>query len=178
MNTGQTIITIGALTLLTFAAFNLNRMLSDSDISLAQNRYKLEALSLLTSYIEQSTLYFFDEASTDTSSQKLLADFTQPGSFGFDADDGGVIDDFDDYHGLALADTGRSGVIYNISFAVEYVTLQGNSIVPSTSRQYHKRMTISISDAYNPPLIYTYKNGAQTPDTLKLSFVYSYWFYN
>lgn len=88
MNTGQTIITFGALILLTFAVLNLNKSLSYSDISLAQNRYRLEALSILTSYIEQASQYFFDEASTDTTNEKKLIDFSLPNNLGFDADDG------------------------------------------------------------------------------------------
>ena len=178
MNSSQTIITMGALSLLTFAVFNMNRLLGESDISLAQNRYKLEALSLMTSYMEQAALHYFDESTTDTSSSKLVDDFSATGTLGFDANDGGIIDDFDDYHGLVIADTGRSGVIYNVAFTVEYVRLQGGVFVSSTSRRYHKRMNIKIYDAYDPPLIYLYKNSVKVRDTLRLSFVHSYWFYN
>lgn len=178
MNSAQTIITMGALSLLTFAVFNMNRLLSESDISLAQNRYKLEALSLMTSYMERAAMHYFDESTTDTTSSKLVGDFSATGNLGFDGNDYGIIDDFDDYHGLVLADTGRSGVIYNVAFKVEYVKLQGGSFVPSSDKEYHKRMNIKIYDAYDPPLIYLYKNNVKVRDTLRLSFVHSYWFYN
>jgi len=178
MNTGQTLITLGALILFSIAAFNINKTLTHCDISLAQNRYRLEALSLLTSYIEQTAQYFFDEASTDTSSGKNLADFTAPAYLGFDANDNGILDDFDDFNGYVKADTGRSGVVYSDSFHIEYVKLQGNSVVPSGTKEYHKRMTIYITDSYDPPLLYKYVNSQKVRDTLKVSFVHSYWFYN
>ena len=164
--------------LLTFAVFNLNSNLAESDISLAQNRYKLEALSLMPSYMEQAVLNFFDESTTDTSSSKLVDDFTHQNKLGFESDDAGVIDDFDDYNGLTVTDTGRSGIIYRVRFGVEYVKLSSGEFVSSNLKEYHKRMNIIISDNYNPPLIYIYKNNVKTRDSLRLSFVHSYWFYN
>ncbi len=178
MNTGQTLITFGAFMLLSVIVLNLNRNLSNNDISLAQNRYRLEALSLLTSYIEQTSQYFFDEASTDTSSEKRLSDFAAPDQLGFDYNDNGEIDDFDDFNNYTIIDTGRSGVRYRISFQVDYVKLQGNQAVHSNSREYHKRMTIFVTDDYNDPVLYKWINGQKVRDTLKVSFVHSYWFYN
>ncbi len=164
--------------MLSVAIMNINRTLTSSDIALAQNRYRLEALSLMTSYIEQTAQYFFDEASTDTSNAKTLSDFTAPNQLGFDADDNYEPDDFDDFHNYTKLDTGRSGVVYKDSFHVEYVKLNGNKIVPSSTREYHKRMIIYITDIYNPPLLYKMKNGKQVRDTLQVHFVQSYWFYN
>lgn len=185
MHTGQTLLTLGALILLTIAILNVNRGLSEIDISLDQNRYRLEALSLMTSYIEQATQYFFDEAVADTNAtEKDVTSFTPPDQLGFDANDydptygDTLIDDFDDYNGYVKIDTGRSGVVYKVMFKVQYVKLSGNKIVPSTSKEYHKMMTIYIVDNYNPPLIYKYVNGKKVRDTLKISFVYSYWFFN
>jgi len=178
MQSIQTILTIGALGLLTFAVFNMNRGLAESDISLSQNRYRLEALSMITSHIEQATLYFFDEASTDTTVSKTLSSFTDAGSFGFDADDNNEIDDFDDYHGLILNETGRSGVNYQVRFSLDYVYRQGSTVLRSSAKQYNKRMTIYVTDSYNPPLIYKYKNGLKVKDTLQMSFIHSYWFFN
>jgi len=178
MNTGQILLTIGALVLLSLAIFNINNMLFHCDISLAENRYRLEALSLLTSYIEQASQYFFDETSTDTSSEKNLQDFTSLANFGFDENDYGEIDDFDDFHNYVKIDTGRSGVVYRNMFKVEYIKLVGNDIVVSSNKEYHKRMTIYITDDYNPPLIFKFVNGQKMKDTLSVSFIHSYWFYN
>ncbi len=178
MHTGQTLLTFGALFILTVAIFHNNRHLANQDISLAQNRYKLEALSLLNSHLEQTLDYYFDEASTDTVSEKRLSDFTQPNNLGFEANDNNVIDDFDDFNNYTLIDTGRSGIPYRISFQVEYVKLQNGKVVTSSSREYYKRITIRVTDNFTDPLIYHYSGNQKIKDTLKISFVNSYWFYN
>ncbi len=178
MGTGQTIITIGALVLLSMAILNLNNNIANSDFSLAQNRYRLEALSIMSTYTEQGSQYFFDEASTDTTSAKDLVDFTDPAFLGFEANDLGVIDDFDDYNGHVLLDTAESGIVYRVWFEVDYVELSGDTISPSIVRTYHKRMRIFMTDNYATPLIYKDSSGVQVHDTLSLDFVQSYWFYN
>jgi hypothetical protein len=178
MNTGQTILTLGALVLLTIAILNFNKAVVGYDASLDSNRYRLEALSLLTSHIEKCNQYFFDEASTDTSNEKSLSDFTAPASLGLEINDYGSVDDFDDFNNMTVNDTGGSGIVYNVSFKVEYVRVSSNQIVISTNREYNKRMKISITDSYTPPLLTKLVSGASVRDTLSISYVYSYWFYN
>ena len=178
MNTGQSLLTLGALMLITITILNFNRTMNNIDSTLDYNRFRLEALSVMTSHIEQASQFFFDEASTDTTSEKALVDFCNPNQLGLETNDLSIVDDLDDLNGLTVADTGRSGVIYNVDYAVDYVTLSGNNIVHSTARQYHKRVSIDVYDTYNPPLVYTEKNGVQVRDTLSVSFVVSYWFYN
>jgi hypothetical protein len=179
MNTGQMMLTIGALALLSLAVLNLNSSLNENDVSLAQNRYRLEALSLMTSYMEQATTYLFDECQDDTLSLKHINDFTLAGKLGAESEDSSEFDDFDDFNNYTAIDTGLSGVIYRIMFEVDYVTLVGDSVKHSGMRQWHKRMTIKVTDNYNdPPLLYRNVSGDKIKDTLKISFVQSYWFYN
>lgn len=179
MSSGQTLLTLGALILLSISVLNVNRNFGQIDTSLTQNKCKLEALSLMSSFIEQASQYPFDEAMTDTTSGKDLADFVSNHDLGFDADDAGVIDDFDDYNGQVMPDTGRSGVIYNILFEVSYAKLVGGKMVKeSVSKTYHKKMSIYVYDNYNPPLIYHEKGGYKVKDTLKVEFTHSFWFYN
>ncbi len=177
MNLGQTFLTFGAFVILTSAILNFNRLIVESDVSLAQDRYRLEALSILNSYAEKASQKYFDEVTLSLAS-KTLANFSAPNELGPDAGDGGEIDDFDDYHGITMVDTGRSSIAYRINFEVDYVTLQGDSFVTSLTNQYHKRMTISISDAYADPYLYHYVGDIKVRDTLRMSFIHSYWFYN
>ncbi len=177
MHTGQILFTIGALGLLSLAILNLNSSISENDISLAQNRYRLEALSLINSYIEQSSSLYFDEVTTDTTQSKDLTTFstvlkTEP-------NDSGAFDDFDDFNNVTRIDTGLSGVEYRVMFKVEYVRMVGDSIVPSGTRTWHKRMTVSVTDNYTgEPLLYRNFGTDKVRDTLRVSFVNSYWFYN
>ncbi|MFH0883213.1 MAG: hypothetical protein V2A56_09535 [bacterium] len=178
MNTGQMLLTLGALMLISLVILNFNRNLADIDDSLNYDRFRLEALSLLTSHIEEVSEYFFDEVSTDTSTEKSLNNFTTPNSLGYDADDGGVVDDIDDFNGQVIPDTGRSGAIYNLQYTVQYVKVVSNQIQTSATREYNKRVTIKIWDAFDPPLIGRMVNGVVVNDTLQLSTVISYWFFN
>lgn len=175
MNTGQMLLTIGALGLLSLAILNLNTSINENDISLAQNRYRLEALSLMNSYLEQATMFFFDEASTDTSNTKQLTDFSN--TLGPELGES-AFDDFDDFNNYVAIDTGLSGVIYKVMFFVDYVNLQGDSLVTPGIRTYHKRMRILVTDNYAEPLLYRNFSGNKIRDTLSISFVNSYWFYN
>lgn len=178
MSTGQLLLTIGALALLSLGILNLNNSITNNDVSLAQNRYRLEALSLVTSYMEQATQYFFDESTTDTNSSKTVSDFTKPAKLGMDVNDSTLIDDFDDFNGYTKIDTGLSGVAYKVMFEVDYVKLVGDSLVPSHQPEYNKRMRIAVTDNYAEPLLFRNFGGDKIRDTLKISFVHSYWFYN
>ncbi|GAB4336234.1 MAG: hypothetical protein Kow0037_17180 [Calditrichia bacterium] len=178
MNTSQTIITLGALTLLTVVILNFNRVFSSTEMTMDQNRYRLEALSILSSYIEQTSQYFFDEASTDTTVAKTLSNFTDPQNLGPDPNDNGIVDDFDDFHNQTRLDTGLTGIVYKLMFKVEYVKLLGKNLIVDGNKHYNKRMTIEITDNYPEPLLRKYVNGEPERDTLRISFIKSYWFYD
>jgi hypothetical protein len=177
MNTGQMLLTLGALILLSLAVLNLNSSINNNDISLAQNRYRLEALSLITSYIEQASALYFDEISTDTSSTSTVNNFSHV--LQTEVNDSGRFDDFDDFNNYATIDTGLSGVEYKVMFTVEYVRLQGDTLIHSGSREWHKMMTIAVTDNYpGEPLLYRTYGSEKTRDTLRVSFLNSYWLYN
>ena len=101
--------------LMSVMVLNFHRTTNNISTSLDFNRFRMEALSILTSHVEQLSQYYFDEASTDTVSDKRLNDFVITQNLGFDQDDDGVVDDIDDLHGITISDTGMSGVPYNIS---------------------------------------------------------------
>ncbi len=171
------LLTLGALGLLSLAVLSLNTSITENDVSLAQNRYRLEALSLITSYIEQSSSLYFDEATLDTTVSKTVNNFSTV--LTTEANDSGVFDDFDDFNNFAKIDTGLSGVQYKVMFKVQYVRLVGNTMQPSGSREWHKMMTISITDNYpGEPLLYRTFGSEKVRDTLHVSFLNSYWYYN
>jgi len=178
MGTGQSLLTIGALMMISIIILNFYRISNGISSTLDFSRFHMEGLSILTSHIEQLSQYFFDEVSTNIEAEKSLDMFTSPANLGVDPNDQGIIDDIDDLNQVTLADTGISGVIYHIHYDVDYVMIQGDSIVHSNVRQYHKRVTISVCDAFNPPMIYTEQGSSRVRDTLRISTIISYWFYN
>jgi len=178
MNTAQSLLTLGALILSSIVSLNFYRLNNYVSSSLDNDRFRVEALSMLTSQIEQLSQYYYDEVTTDTTSAKRLEDMTSPLSLGLEANDSNRVDDLDDLKGLVSSQTGISGVLYHISTNVEYVTLSNNRMIFSNLRQYHKRITISVCDAFDPPLLYHMQNDQPIRDTLRMSTIVSYWFYN
>ena len=178
MSLGQTLFTFLVFTLLVVFIQSSNRVFSNMDLQFAQNRYRLEALSIINSYAEEATQFVFDEAVLDTNVSKTLSDFTDPGKLGMEANDAGLIDDFDDYNNYTVSDTGQSGIAYQLQFQVDYVKLSGTQFVHSLKKEYHKRIRIKLFDKYDPPVIFHWENGQKMKDTLRVEFVYSYWFYN
>ena len=184
MSSVQTLITMGAFVLLTYAVFNMNRMMGEADITLAQDRYKLEALSIMNSYMERASNQVYDQASNDTTITYAGFPSTEcvpESDLGFDAGESTYddINDFDDFVSLSpYVETGRSGVQYTMIFDVEYVNLSAGHFVYTSTPTYNKRMTIHIFDNYDPPLIYSNTNSGIVKDTLSMSFVFSYWYKN
>ena len=184
MSQAQTIITMGAFMLLTYAVFNMNRMLGEADITLAQDRYKLEALSIMNSYMERASNHMYDEASNDSTTVYAgspASECVPASKLGFDTDESTYddIDDFDDFIALSpFVETGRSGVEYTMIFEVDYVNLSGGHFVNYGAATYNKRMKISIFDNYATPLLYKYNTTGMVKDTLSMSFVFSYWYKN
>jgi hypothetical protein len=177
MSMGQIMFTMGALALLSMGILNLNRSINENDVSLAQNRYRLEALSLINSYIELASSLYFDEVTTDTTKDKEIKNFSMP--LQLEPNDSGHFDDFDDFNNYVKIDTGLSGVEYKVMFKVDYVELKGDVYVPSGKKEWHKQMTILVTDNYpGEPLLYRNFSGEKMRDTLKMSYVNSYWYYN
>jgi hypothetical protein len=79
---------------------------------------------------------------------------------------------------MTRIDTGLSGIIYKVMFKVDYVQIVGDSIKTSGNREWNKRMTISVTDNFAEPVLYRNVSGDKVRDTLTVSFVNSYWFYN
>jgi len=178
VNTAQSLLTLGALILVSVLSLNFYRQNNYVSGSLDNDRFRVEALSVLTSQVEQLSQYYFDEVSTDTGCYKRLEDMTAPLALGFEVNDSGLVDDIDDLRGMSLDQVGISGVIYRVNANVDYVTLSNSRFTASNQRQYHKRVTFSVCDRYNPPLIYHTVDDQHVRDTLRMSVIISYWFYN
>ena len=66
MSSGETLLTVGALILLTFVILNYNRSLSENEDFLNETRFGLETMALATSIIEEASQLPFDEMSWDS----------------------------------------------------------------------------------------------------------------
>ena len=166
MNTGQTLLTLGALILLSFTIMNVNKILNENDELLNKTRFGLEVVALATSIIEEASQLPFDEVSWDsTKIDKKPSDFTLFTSLGpdFGETDYASFDDFDDFHNYTIAETTLQN-IYNISCNVGYVTLSNpDSIV--NPRSLYKNLTVTVT-------------SPSCDDTVRMSYIHGYWYFN
>jgi len=166
MNTGQMILTIGALLLLSTVMLRVNSNNFSTESVRDEARFGVMATSIVTSIIEQAKNCAFD-ANTDSNSVSSLSDLTSVFDLGLDAGENSAdiktFNDFDDFDGYTEIDSTMPLAIFEISCSVDYVSksdLMGVSSVPT----WHKKISVTVA---NPSL----------GDTLKGASIYSYWFF-
>ena len=166
MNTGQTMITLGAMILLTTVILNMNRTISNGEDYLNQTRFGLEAIAITTSMIEEISQLPFDEMSVDTMKvEKVVTDFTDPNNLGPDAGETGLLDfdDVDDFKKFTKVETTQQN-IYKVFCDVNYVT-NANPDVAVNTRTFYKKISISVVT----PLY---------DDTTRMDYIHGFWYFN
>ena len=166
MGTGQTLLTIGAIMLLSTVILTVNRSLNTNSQVLLNTNIGLEEVSLATSIIEEAQGKAFDE-NTYQNTVNSTSQLTPPSALGQENNNPNDLNDFDDYNGLnnhGLVDTVNvSTRIYIDSTRVCYVdpsNLEGTSSVST----WHKRLDVWVWNK-------------DVPDTVKMHALFSYWYF-
>jgi len=164
MNTGQMLMTLGGLVILTYVFLNINRGFSHSNDVLMNTKLSVLAVSLGTSIIEEASSQSFDEASIETGIYDIGA-FTLPAALGPESGEvRATFDDFDDFDGLMIQDTTTiQDLPFNIECNVTYV-VAGDPEQVSNGTTWHKKLTVGVSSIY-------------MTDTISVSSVQSYFFF-
>jgi hypothetical protein len=161
MNTGQMLLTIGAVVLLGLTVITVNATFSQHGMVLEKTEVGVYATSLATSLIQEATGKAFDENTVDTVANSLN-DFTHLAYLG--PESGEVypaFDDFDDYNGLVRTFDVQGTDIFTVRATVYYVQ-DTNPNTVSANRTYHKRIDIAVA-------------GSSSADTVRMSTIFSYW---
>ena len=169
MNTGQSLLSLGALFLLSLTVLRVNNNILSTESVMQDSKFGVLATSLATSIIEKASNKAFD-ANTDGNPVSSLTQLTSvtglgPASNEHPPDD---CDDFDDFNGYHTTISNLPSAIYDVSCEVCYVNPtnpNGKSSIPT----WHKKMTVKV----------TSKNmgNDEQRDTIKLSTIYSYWYF-
>jgi hypothetical protein len=166
MNTGQSLLSIGALLLLSVTVLRVNNKILTTDSVLQDSKFGILATSLATSIIEKANKKAFD-ANTSEDPVSNLSELTDyPLGPGWWEDPPDSCNDFDDFHGHK--DTIRnlpSGEFF-IECEVYYVN-PNNLDGYSSSRTWHKKLDVMVT---SPNMG---NNGRR--DSIKISTIYSYW---
>ncbi len=166
MNTGQSLLSLGALLLLSTVVLRVNSNILSTDSVLQDSKFGILATSIATSLIEKASRKSFDANTVEDPVTDLSALTDYPLGPGSWEDPPDSCNDFDDFHGFK--DTVRdlpSGEFY-ISCEVNYVN-PNNLDGFTTSKTWHKKLTVTVT---SPNM-----GDNSLRDSIKLSTVYSYW---
>jgi len=164
MGTGQMMITIAAMMLLSTILLRINATFLSTGTALYETKYDVLAVSLGTSIIENATSKAFDEA-TVVNPVSSVTDLSlilraETGEVYPNFDD---IDDFNNYTMTTANDTTFLSAVFDVGCQVNYVN-QNNPQQISSSRTWHKRIDVTVT-------------SPSMQDTIRLSSVVSYWYF-
>jgi hypothetical protein len=161
MNTGQMILTICAMILLSTVVLRVNTTKLNNESVRDHAQYGVLATSIATSIIEEAQSKAFDQF-TDTNSVSSLTQLSLvlgPESGETEA----TFNDFDDFNGFTKRDSSMPSAIFDIHCQVVYVD-ENNVNGFTSNRTWNKKINISITSPFSP-------------DTFRTSSIFSYWFF-
>jgi hypothetical protein len=160
MGTGQMLLSVGAMVLLSTTLLNYNQSSANSNLTLMESKYSLLAISLANSLIEEATGKPFDAKTVSSS----ISSTNQLSSIGLDSHETFPnFDDFDDYDDLEITERTLPAAEFNIRCKVDYIN-PANPNVPAGGRTWHKKITVFIS-------------SHALSNTVEMSQVYSYFYF-
>lgn len=165
-------LTIGAMTLLLTIVMNAFNGFTRSDNVQLKAKCGLAAVSLATMVVEDASGQYFDYHTRNDSIQTTVSKLTPAASLGPEAGDTSWMylgennfDDFDDYNGLTYRLYNELPDTFNVHCTVTYYNPNNPKVIPA-SQTFDKILTVAVS---SPHL---------SPDTVKLQYVFSYFFFN
>jgi hypothetical protein len=183
MNTGQTMLTIMAMTLLSVITMSYYSSVGQSGRTLSRGNASFAATTVATSFLERVEGCQFDEYS-DTIAL-LLPDsnkFTAPGQLGItsaEVDSGQVFgsidtyDDVDDFKGTSVSyNFGLTGEVYQVYFDVYYVNPWGDAYTKVNAKTFLKRIDVKVWRTFPP------SDLSNPIDTVKMSTLRAFYFLN
>jgi hypothetical protein len=169
MNSGQLLLTLGAMFILALVVLRVNNTFLTTNDVMLNTKFGVLAVSLGTSVIEEASGKKFDN-NTDTTSIDDVNLLTSPSNLR--PESGEVYpdyNDFDDYNGFTKVDSTMPSAVFNISCRVCYVEPSGSSIVEVTHKTWFKKIEVTITSPF-------WKKSDGSLETVVASSIYSYWY--
>lgn len=162
---------MAAMMLLSLVILNVNRNALNATTGMAENKYRILAVSLGTAIIEEAFSKAFDQKTTGGNTVSDLSELTLdlgPGNDEYTKADYNDFDDYNEYEDSTSTDTTLISAEFFYDCKVYYVDPNtSNKLTPVSYRTWHKRIDVSI---YSP-----FINDEM--DTIKLSKVYSHYYF-
>jgi hypothetical protein len=181
MNTGQTILSLGAVILWSVTVLLTNRASLQHGTIINQTQIDIYAVSLAQAKIEEASGKAFDQYSaTDTMGNgnaiTNLSQLTDPTLLGKEA--GEVypdFNDFDDYNYFKGTNPFKVYVPGVDTFRIQTTVCYVDTADPagiSNVRTWHKKMTVKVWPTISP-----WSADNPQPDTVVMTYIYSYWWF-
>jgi MSHA pilin protein MshD len=161
MNTGQMMLALGAMILLSTTVLRVNGNLLMNDTVLDETKYNFLATSIATSIIQDAKSKAFDNATDGTAITDVNLLSSKLGTEGGETPEN--FNDFDDFHGYNGTDASMPSAMFDYSCEVTYAD-ENNPDNPSVNKTWNKVLTVTVSSPF-------------MTDTIKLSTIYSYWYF-
>ena len=161
MNTGQMLLTLGALILLSTLTLRVNTSQLSTQDTMQNTKFGVLAVSVASSIMEEASEKAFD-TNTDGNFVTNLSELTAPNSLGpANGETRDMFNDFDDFNGLIDTVTNMPSAVFNVSCIVDYIDpdLPG---LTSSNRTWHKRLIIKVT-------------SPSMADSIEMTKVFSYW---
>jgi hypothetical protein len=181
MNTGQTILSLGAVILWSVTVLLTNRASLQHGTIINQTQIDIYAVSLAQAKIEEASGKAFDAYSaTDTMGNgrpiTSLSQLTDPALLGKEAGETYPnFDDFDDYNYYSGNNPLKVYVPGVDTFRIQTTVCYVDTTDPATKvsvRTWHKKMVVKVWSTISP-----WSADTPQPDTVVMTYVYSYWWF-
>ncbi len=181
MNTGQTLLTIGALMILGLTVLSTNRTSLQHGAIIAVTEVGIYATSLAQAKIEEAEGRAFDQysASDTLGSGNVITDLSQlTTTLGKETGETYPdFNDFDDYNYYSGSNPYKLYVpgvdTFRVQTTVFYVDTANPNAAAGT-RTWHKKMIVKVWPTVSP---WGETKENSRPDTVTMSYIYSYWWF-
>jgi len=181
MNTGQTLLVVCAMVLLATTVLTVNGNNLNQGVILRQTEIGMYAVGLATSYFEKASNLDFDNATVGNN--QIFASSELSTVLGIEggeiANKDSTFNDFDDYNGFDRIDSVSQVDLFHVVATVSYLAKTApyaKVATPYTSAttSFYKQMDIMVIPTVSRQGI-TGGAGTSGVDTIKLSYIYSYY---
>jgi hypothetical protein len=161
MNTGQTMLTIGAFILLAVIILRVNNSFLSTNTVVQESKFGVLAVSIGSSIIEEANRKAFDQATDSNSVSNLNQLTTKLGPE--HGETYSTFNDFDDFNGYDTTITDLPSAIFTVKCSVCYVD-PSNPDLAVSSPTWNKKITVTVS-------------SPSSTDTMRLSSIFSYFYF-
>src|SRR4030066_2019547 len=150
MNTGQMLLSLGALIFLSTIVLRFNRAVLTSDEVMYNSKFNVLAASLCTSLIEEARGKAFDQETDSAAVTKVDQLSTTLGpDFGETYE---TFNDFDDFNGFIKVDSTMPSAVFYVTSKVNYIDASDPNKI-SSSPTWRKAITVTVmSSSMNDPV--------------------------